>query len=330
MKWKVAFAGLRHGHIITLYNRIKADPRFEIAAVCEEDDAAAVNAAEKWQIPVTCRNFAAMLKDVPFDILAVGDYYGIRGQRAIAALKAGKHILCDKPLCTSPDELALIRSLTEEKNLKTGIMLDLRTSPGITAAKELIDSGALGKIHALSFGGQHPLNYGKRPGWYFEKGRHGGTINDIAIHGLDAVQYLTGQRITGLTAAKCRNAFADQEPDFKDSAQLMFSTADGCSCMADVSYASPDKFGFTLPFYWRFTLWGKNGVAEFSALRGNVTFYDNVSGEVREISASGEGKEDYLETFTGELEGGKPQFGTAYLLDVTATALKLQQLADKE
>ena len=50
---KVAFIGLRHGHIVSLYQRIKNDPRFEIVAVCEEDEKAAAEAAANWNIPST-------------------------------------------------------------------------------------------------------------------------------------------------------------------------------------------------------------------------------------------------------------------------------------
>ena len=206
-------------------------------------------------------------------------------------------------------------------------MLDLRMCPGMRAAKALIASGMMGGIHAVNFGGQHPLNYGTRPGWYFEKGKHGGTINDIAIHGLDAVEYLTGETITELIAARTWNAFAMHEPDFPDSAQAMFALRNGCGCTADVSYAAPDKFGFDTPFYWRFTLWGDHGVAEFCAGDESVRFYNNRSGKVEQVFSNDSGVDDYLESFLGELAGTSSRYGTKYILHLTETALKLQQLA---
>lgn len=327
---KVAFIGLRHGHITSLYQRIKKDSRFEIVAVCEEDAQAAKMAAESWNIETTHTDFNAMLAEVEFDILAVGDYYGIRGQRIIAGLKKGKHIIGDKPLCTGLQEVDEIRTLAADKNLKIGLMLDFRDYPPVRAAKELIDSGALGEIHAINFGGQHPLNYGTRPWWYFEEGKHGGTINDIAIHGLDVAEYLTGNPITELTAARTWNAFADKEPHFNDSAQAMFVLANGCGCTADVSYAAPVKFAFDSPFYWRFTIWGKGGVAEFCARDKMVHFYDNNSGEIKSIPPKSQSLSDYLNIFVNELDGKKEEFGTEHLLNVAEKALKLQAMADKQ
>jgi predicted dehydrogenase len=269
-----------------------------------------------------------LIRNEPLDILSVAVPNNQHKELTIAGLEAGTHILCDKPLCTSLNELAEIRQLCQEKDLKVGIMLDLRDSPGICAAKELIDSGAAGEIRSMSFGGQHPLNYGTRPGWYFEAGKHGGTINDIAIHGLDAIEYLTGHRISGLHAARCWNSFAEKEPHFKDSAQLMFSLDNGASCIADVSYSSPDKFGFTLPLNWRFTFWCKNGVMDFCESQKQLVFYDNISGEKRVWEAQGSAHSDYLEIFWAELNGISETFGTAHLLNITQTALELQQLAD--
>lgn len=326
---KVAFIGLRHGHIVSLYQRIKNDPRFEIVAVCEEDANAAAEAAANWKIETTCTSFEVMLNEIEFDILAIGDYYGIRGQRIIAGLKKGKHIIGDKPLCTSLQELDQIRELAAKSGLKIGEMLDFRDYPPVRAAKELIDSGALGEIHAINFGGQHPLNYGTRPWWYFEAGKHGGTINDIAIHGLDVAEYLTGNAITELTAARTWNAFADKEPHFNDSAQAMFVLANGCGCTADVSYAAPVKFAFDSPFYWRFTIWGKNGVAEFCARDKAVNFYDNNSGEIRTIPPVSKTLSDYLNIFVNEIDGKAEALGTEHLLNVTEKALKLQAMADK-
>lgn len=328
MSWKIAFVGLRHGHIGTLYDRLKTDSRFEITAICEEDAEARKVAAESWKIEATHSSFAEMMENVDFDILAIGDYYGIRGERAIAGLKNGKHILSDKPLCTDLAELAEIRKLAAEKNLVIGEMLDLRDFPCIRAAKELIDSGAVGEINAINFGGQHPLNYGTRPGWYFEEGKHGGTINDIAIHGLDIVEYLTGHRITDLIAARCWNAFATEVPGFKDSAQLMFALDNNCGCIADVSYAAPSKIGFSTPLYWRFTLWGSKGVAEFSPKAETVRFYESGNENVRDIAAEKDIHSDYLDIFVNELEGKKEPFGTEHLLKVTEDALMLQKLAD--
>ena len=145
---KIAFAGLRHGHINSLYNEAVNSPELEICAICEEDAAARqafVDAHPDSKAPVY-NSLTQMLAEVPSDIVAIGDYYGKRGSVAIAALKAGKHVIADKPLCTSLSELDEIEKLSREKHLAVGLMLDLRTYDHFVKAREMVLGGELGKI----------------------------------------------------------------------------------------------------------------------------------------------------------------------------------------
>ena len=197
-----------------------------------------------------------MLRDVDCDVVAIGEYFARRGSAAIHALNEGKHVIVDKPLCTSLDELDEIERIAGETELKVGCMLSMRDHGQTIGARKLIREGAIGEIHAISFGGQHPLMLGKRPGWYFEEGKHGGTINDLAIHAIDCLPWITGLEFETANAARCWNAFAPEYPHFHDGAQMMLTMDNGCGVLGDVSYFMPDKAGYSLPFYWRYTFWG--------------------------------------------------------------------------
>lgn len=89
-------------------------------------------------------------------------------------------------------------------------MFDLRYMPQTAVIKKMIENGELGDVHIISFTGQHFLDYGNRPWWYFEEGKHGGTINDIAIHGIDLLKFVTGKSLTHIDCARCFNAFIDE------------------------------------------------------------------------------------------------------------------------
>ena len=267
---KIAFAGIRHVHITVLAELARMTPGVEIAGFWEEDPQALEDARRIF--PEPCYpDYAALLSDPEVEIVAVGDYYGIRGQRILQALEAGKHVLADKPLCTSLEELEKIEALSQAKGLKVGCMLDLRYDPALRLTRDLIHTGTLGEIHALSFTGQHPLQWGSRPMWYFEQGKHGGTFNDIAIHGLDAIQWMTGLDYSQTLCARQWNAFAKEAPDFLDCAQFMGQMANGAGVMADLSYSAPDKAAFRLPSYWRFSIWGSKGWLECRLNENAVT-----------------------------------------------------------
>ena len=133
---KVAIAGFRHPHILELVNKTRKSPVLELVGCAEADDATRADMISK-NIDIQWTDPEKMIAELPCDIVGIGDVYARRGAIAIAALKAGKHVIADKPLCTSPDELQEIRRLVKEKNLCVSLMLPLWSSPNAAAAKKL-------------------------------------------------------------------------------------------------------------------------------------------------------------------------------------------------
>ena len=324
MKLKIAIAGFRHGHIFSLLNAAKRNPHLELVGLCEEDDATRKTLNDSGNLNVEWSDYAKMLKELDCDIVALGDYYGKRGAMAIAALEAGKHVIADKPLCTSLDEFARIRALSEQKNLKVGMMLDLRDNGNIIAAKKLIDDGRIGTVNAINFTGQHPLNYGSRPGWYFEAGKHGGTINDLAIHGIDLCEFFSGSKFSKVIGARVWNQDFPEVPDFQNGAQFVAELENGAGVIADVSYFS---FG-GVPSYWRFNIWGSKGTLEFNY--ANPGIVAQLDGDARLVNIFPEQcKKTYLDNFLLDVAGVETEFDTEVVLGVAERTLKIQAAAEK-
>ena len=327
---RLGIAGLKHNHIYSLYNLAKENERIEVAGAWE-DNAKDIELAEKsCGIAVTYKTYEDMLADPEIDIIGIGNYYGARGKMAIEALKAGKHVIADKPLCTSLTELAEIKRLSEETGLKVGLMLDLRHHRNVLAAKKLIDEGKIGEIHNIQFGGQHPLMYGRRPAWYFEEGKHGGVINDIGIHGVDLLSYFTGCSISQIIGARTWNAYAKEEPDFKDCGQFMLSLSNGAGVIADISYSVPNSIGYSIPYYWEFKIWGSLGMLAFNITLDGVKLYVNGEKEVLDIAPLVT-EENYLDAFLDETEGKKPSLlCTEDVFNASYATLLIQKKAEEE
>ena len=324
MQLKVAIAGFRHGHIFSLLNAVKNNSSLQLVGCCEEDEATRKQLADNPNLTIDWTDYAAMLKDLDCDIVALGDYYGKRGAMAIAALKAGKHVIADKPLCTSLDELAEIRALAAAKNLKVGLMLDLRDNGNVIAAKKLIDEGRIGTVKAINFTGQHPLNYGTRPGWYFEAGKHGGTINDLAIHGIDLAEFFSGCKFSKVIGARVWNQDFPEVPEFQNGAQFAAELENGAGVIADVSYFS---FG-GVPSYWRFNIWGSKGTLEFSYVVPGVLAQLDGDTRVQNIYPA-ECRKTYLDHFLMDIAGQATEFDTEAVLGVSERTLKIQAAAEK-
>jgi predicted dehydrogenase len=168
-KLKVAFMGFRHGHIFAVHNLCRERDDVEIVAACEEHLPTFKKVKAEGNVALAYSDYMAMLEELPSDIVAVGEAYGRRGKVIIEALKRGKHVIGDKPICTSLKECEEIVKLAKAKNLKIGCQLDMRYVGTMAAIRELIQAGEAGEVCAISFGGQHPLSYGTRAEWYFEE-----------------------------------------------------------------------------------------------------------------------------------------------------------------
>ncbi len=319
----IAFAGFRHSHILGLYDEIQQGSDLEIVGCFEEDCQARSAMEQEKGISFPYDSYEKLLADQAVHVVAIGDYYGIRGKRIIAALKAGKHVIADKPICTDLSELEEISRLTEETGLTLCCMLDLRYMPQVQKVKEMVKSGELGEIHLASFTGQHCLDYGNRPGWYFEEGKHGGTINDIAIHGIDLLRLITGENLSEILFSKTWNAFAEKEPKFQDCAQFTVKLGT-ITVNADVSYAAP-KCTEMLPTYWEFTLWGTKGMARFNLKEPILSVYQTE----KEVYSFEQKKPEIVQDFLKEVRGEESLMNTRDVLKTQRQILQIQKAANQ-
>lgn len=322
----IAFCGLKHPHVFDLLRLAKDCPDVTVTGAFEDNPEYRNAAADRFDRFYT--SYWEMLSDPDVDIVAIGDEYGYRGYETALALRAGKHVLSDKPLCTQAEKLHEIARLSSEKNLCVGCMLDLRYDPALRLAAELIAADTLGEIRAVNFSGQHPLSYGVRPAWYFRSEAHGGTFNDLIIHGIDAVSYITGLTKLKPLFARSWNAFAVKEPEFRDCAQLLGKYENGAGLIADVSYSAPSGSAFRLSSYWRFSFWGDKGMIECALNRPELQLA--LSEREIELISAPPIADNCLSDLLLAIRGLPTRFSQQSLFSSTLTALAIQQAADNE
>ena len=299
-----AFAGFRHDHIFMLYNALSTREDIRIVGAFEADAQARAN-AEKKGVVFTYDSLEQLLADPQVEVVAIGDYFGARGGIAIRALQAGKHVLSDKPICTSLRELETIRAEAEARNLT-----------------------AVGKISNVCFEGQHPLMYGLRPRWYYEEGKHGGVINDIAIHGIDILRLLGCGKVAKVVGARSWNFYAYDDPQFEDCTQFILEMENGAGVIGDVSYSCPDVQLYGLPTYWHFRVWGDQGMLDFGVNLPEVTLYAKGESQGRALELITP-EADYLDLFLQAL--ANPELRAAHNAEnyfSSEQTLLVQQAAD--
>ncbi len=119
------------------------------------------------------------------------------------AIKAGKHIYCEKPTAESTEEALELAQLAKEANVKNGVVQDKLYLPGILKLKRLIDSGFFGEMLSvrMEFGYwvfEGDWQEGQRPSWNYRKEDGGGIIVDMYAHWRYVIKHLFGD-ITSLS-----------------------------------------------------------------------------------------------------------------------------------
>ena len=327
---RFAFAGLRHGHIFSLVDEVDKHPETTIVAAAEADAATRADVKQKDAIRITHTDPYQMMEEVECDVVAIGDVYGWRGPLAIRALELGHHVIVDKPPCTRLTEWEHIADLSAMRGLEVGCQLAMRTDKQLSMARRLIADGAIGEVQTVSFLGQHPLMWGSRASWYFQTGLHGGTINDLAIHGYDIVEWISGRRLVEVVAAQTWNAKTVGCPFFQTGAQAMHKLDNQGGVLSDVSYFSPDRCGYQVPAYWRFTIHGTAGMIERQKDSDGL-FVATDDNKSPQIVACDQPVHGYFEDFLACIEERTPPGGldTNTVLRASQLALLTQRAADE-
>lgn len=328
---RFAFVGFRHPHIFDLLAGVRERQDCRLVACCEEDAQTREILQAENKVPITHESLDRMLDEVEFDALAIGDVYAKRGELVLRALKKSKHVISDKPLCIRAEELHAIRELCRRNSLRLGLQLDLRSFSVYAQMRNVVREGGIGEVRSLSFLGQHALNVAGRPSWYFQDGLHGGTINDIAIHAIDAIEWITQQHVVRTVGARAWNAHCSLNRNFQDGAQVIFELANGAGAMGDISYHIPDSCRVTLPQSWRFTICGSEGMMEGSWGDKEILLLAAGEDKPKRVTTPPDTFRTYLDHFLRELQGRSEEgmITTESILNCTDTCLRAQRLADQ-
>jgi predicted dehydrogenase len=176
-----------------------------LAALCGRDRAATEAAARRYGFADVETDWHALLDrdDVQLiDVCTPGDSHA---EISIAALEAGKHVLCEKPLANTVAEaeaMAAAAARAQARGIRSMVGFNYRRVPALVLARELIASGRVGEIrHVRASYLQDWLADPAFPlTWRLQKEHAGsGALGDLGAHVVDLAQYLTGELISGVS-----------------------------------------------------------------------------------------------------------------------------------
>ena len=202
-----AFMGRAHSQAwrnARSYFDVPATP--SLVAVAGRNEAAARDTADRFGWAQVETDWRRLLERDDIDVIDICTPGDTHAEIAVAALEAGKHVLCEKPLANSVEEAeAMVRAAeaARERGIRSMVGFTYRRVPAIAYARRLVEEGRLGRI--LHVRGAYLQDWLVDPEspltWRLQKDRAGsGALGDIGAHIVDLAQFVTGETLTGVSA----------------------------------------------------------------------------------------------------------------------------------
>lgn len=202
-----AFMGAAHSHAWRTAPRffdLPLQPQLTAVAGRNADGVRAAAAKLGWESAET--DWRRLIERDDIDLIDICTPGNTHAEIAIAALEAGKHVLCEKPLANSVDEAERMAAAAEEAAARGVFAMcgfSYRRTPALALARRMVEEGRLGSIrHVRAQYLQDWLSDENAPmTWRLDKEKSGsGSLGDIGAHIIDTAQWLTGQKIAGVSA----------------------------------------------------------------------------------------------------------------------------------
>ena len=176
-----------------------------MSVVVGRNNAAVTAAAEKWGWQEAATDWRDVIARDDIDVVDIVTPGDTHAEIAIAALEAGKHVLCEKPLANSVAEAEAMTDAAAraaERGVRSMVGFTYRRVPAATFARDLVAAGRIGEIRQVraSYRQDWLMDAEAPLTWRMQKDRAGsGALGDIGAHAVDLSEYITGLRLQSVS-----------------------------------------------------------------------------------------------------------------------------------
>ena len=249
------------------------------AGVCTTSLEKSERVAKEFGIPLAAASEDELINDPTIDVIDICTPNVYHFETLKKALAAGKHVLCEKPLCISSAQAKEIAAIPLKKGQITGMVFNNRWLSPILRAKQLVEEGRLGRI--LSFHGSYLHNSAADPnrpaGWKQDKSVcGGGVLFDLGSHVIDLMSFLCGRitQVSGLSQIAYPSRLGLDGKVWSTNADEAFymtaiteGGARGVMQVGKLQVGTNDELSFEI--------YGEKGALRFSLMEPNwLYFYD--------------------------------------------------------
>jgi len=221
-----------HGWVATAHiPAINATGKARVTAVYSARPLTDAELTAKYGYPVKAySNLDALIGDPSLDVIDICSFPKEHPDQFIAAAKAGKHVIVEKPLALSPADLDRMSQVVKETGIKTCVCFEVRYSSQFRSIKAILDAGLLGDIHFAEVDYYHGVGpwYGQFR-WSHLKAEAGSSLLSAGCHAMDALLLIMGDaqplEVTSYSTSSKSEYFAPY--DFPTTQISMIKFADG-------------------------------------------------------------------------------------------------------
>jgi predicted dehydrogenase len=268
-----AFMGRAHSlawHAVTRAFDLPVRPR--LAAICGRDKASAEQAAGRLGWASAETDWRALIDRDDVDLIDISAPGDMHAPIAIAALQAGKHVLCEKPLANTLAEAQAMKEAADAAypgGARAMVGFNYRRVPAIALARKLVEQGRIGTLrHVRAVYLQDWLADPEAPmTWRMQAERAGsGALGDLGAHIVDLARYLTADEITDVSALA--STFVGERPYADGSGTGTVTVDDAVMFTAKLASGALASFEAT-----RYATGHKNGLRiELNGSAGSLAF----------------------------------------------------------
>ena len=193
MGWMGMTHSRAYRQVINRFPESGLEPRMVICADVEADRLE--EAQRRFGFEQTTGDWREVIAHPDVDVVSITSPNSLHREMCLAALEAGKHVFCEKPVGREPEETFAIAAAARDVDVKTFTGFCYRWSPVVQQLKSLITEGVLGEL--THYRGRFFCGYGHNPqntlSWRFDREQAGyGTLGDLMSHALDMAMMLVG------------------------------------------------------------------------------------------------------------------------------------------
>lgn len=215
---------------------IRAQDGHDVRSVLSSDAERGASYASRHEIDASTTSIEDILSDSDINAVYISTTNEKHLPQAIAAIEAGKHVLCEKPLAMRADEAAEIAKAAHAAGVVLGTNHHLRNAGSHLAIKQLIDEGELGDVLSIRIFHAVMLPENLR-GWRVnDAAAGGGVIPDIVVHDADTVRFHLEEDPETVTAIESASAMSE---GVEDSSMTLWQMPSGVQVMTHESFTHP-------------------------------------------------------------------------------------------